>query len=184
MVMALSLSALELVMENHFYPLMKLVSPVLRSAAVFERRVRRHLAAVGSSSFRVSPCEYPHLWASRFWDEHPHSVPWAVFAVVSTRCRDVCRARLRHLDLARIPALPSRVELAYLRSVVTHQYISRVPPVRARSDHERGLEARGLLAELEVLQGELRTIMTRLSLAARRPMRLFVRPSDAARRVA
>ena len=174
MVMAFPFSALELVMENHFYPLMKLVSPVLRSAAGFERQLRRHLAAVGRSLFRVSPSEYPALSASRFWKEHPHSVPWAIFGVASSGCRDICRARLRHLDLARIPALPSRAELAYLRSVVTQQYISRVPPCRARSDHERGLEVRGLLAELEVLQGKLRTIMTGLSVATRRPMRLLV----------
>ena len=169
-VMALLLSALELVMEHHFYPRMKRVSPVLRSGAVFERRLRRHLAAVECSPWlRVRASDYPALSASRFWKEHPHSVPWAIFGVASRGCRDICRARLRHLDLARIPAMSSSMALASLGVVISTQYYAvdeRGESFFAASN-SRSEEVRAAVEEMDALQSRLREIMIRLRLAAR-----------------
>ena len=157
--MALSLSALELVMENHFYPRMKWVSPVLRSGAVFERRLRRHRAALERSPFRVRASEYPAFSASRFWNEHPHSVAWAIFAVASTACRAICRAHLRHLGLARIPAMPSSLALASLGVVISMQYYAV---------DERGESwTHAAVEEVDAMQADLRMITSRLRLAAR-----------------
>ena len=166
MAMALSLSALELFMENHFYPLMKLVSSVLRTASIFERRLQKHLAAVKRSPWlRLSTSDYPAVATSRFWKEHPHSIPWATFGSVSRRCQEICRARLQILDMPRVPALPSRADLAYFAIRVTGGYISHIQPLALPPDHPVAVEAVPVLEEVQQLNQEFETIMTRLNLA-------------------